>query len=150
MLHREWRPLPEYLFPRIAADSARMMRAGGLLSVGAHGEVPGRGVHGVMAADALGGMTPAEVLRAATIGGAETIGRGDQIGSIAPGKYADLVILERDPRQDIQAARAIAEVMKNGRIYDASTLDEEWPRRKAAVPNWFAADVPPMFAGDEK
>ncbi len=148
MTRRPWRPLSEYLFPRIAADSARMARAGGLLAVGAHGEVPGRGFHWEMEAYAMGGMTAGEILRAATIGGAETIGRADRIGSITPGKYADLVILDRDPRQDIRAAGAISEVMKNGRLYDASSLDEKWPRQATAATSWFAKDVPPTRIGD--
>lgn len=119
-----------------------MQKAGGLLAVGAHGEVPGLGFHYEMEAYAMGGMATVDILRAATIGGAETIGRADQIGSLTPGKYADLVILDRDPRTDITAARTPREVMKNGRLYLAATPAEEWPRRMRPPPRWFADDTP--------
>ena len=89
-----------------------------------------------------GGMTPLEALKAGTIGSAEAIGRSGELGSIEPGKFADLVILDRYPRQDIHASRAIAAVMKNGRLYDASTLDELWPRHKPFGPQWFDGERP--------
>jgi len=84
------------------------------------------------------GMTPTEVLHAATIGGARTIGGGAEFGSIEAGKYADLVILDADPRADIRNARRIAQVMKNGRLYDGATLDEIWPRARPHEAPWFA------------
>ena len=70
--------------------------------MGAHGEVPGIGFHWEMEAHAMGGMTPMAVLHAATAGSAETIGRLDDLGTIEPGKLADLVILDRDPLADIR------------------------------------------------
>ena len=85
-------------------------------------------------------MTPHEALRAATIGSAETIGRQDDIGSLAPGKFADLVILDANPLDDIRNTLAIAQVMKNGRLYDAATLDEVWPRQRRLPAQWFARE----------
>jgi Tol biopolymer transport system component len=137
---RHWYAPDEYFYAAIAQGAAQVQRAGGLLGVGAHGEVPGFGLHWEMQAYAAGGMTPHEVLRAATIGSAETIGRQDEIGSLAPGKYADLVILEKNPLDDIRNTLAIAQVMKNGRLYDAATLDEVWPERKPLAPQWFSRD----------
>jgi len=84
-----------------------------------------------------------EALRAGTIGSAEAIGRASEFGSLEPGKFADLIILNADPRQDIRNSRAIYQVMKNGRLYDAGTLDEVWPRKKPFEPQWFADDAPP-------
>ncbi|HEY0315979.1 MAG TPA: amidohydrolase family protein, partial [Sphingomonas sp.] len=69
---------------------------------------------------------------------AETIGRKSDLGSIEPGKLADLVILDKDPRTDIRDARAVAQVMRDGRLYDAATLDEIWPTPTPAPPAWFA------------
>ncbi len=136
-LQRTWRDPREYLFPRVAESGAKVLRAGGLLGVGSHGEVPGLGFHWEMQAYAAGGMTPHEVLRAATLGSATTIGRAAEFGSIEAGKYADLVILDRDPLADITNTLSIRSVMKNGRLYDGSTLDEEWPRQRPLPTPWF-------------
>jgi len=92
-------------------------------------------------------MTPHEVLRAVTIGSAETIGRQDEIGSLATGKYADLVILDRNPLDDIGNTLAVAQVMKNGRLYDAATLDEVWPEQKKLPAQWFARERETMGQG---
>ena len=143
MLARPWRRLAEYRFPAIAADAAAIQRRGGLIGIGSHGETPGIGFHWEMEAHALGGMTPMEVLHAATIGSAEHIGRAADLGSIAPGKLADLVILDRDPTPDLRLARLPAAVMRGGRLYDAATLDELWPASRALPPAWFADDGAP-------
>jgi imidazolonepropionase-like amidohydrolase len=88
-------------------------------------------------------MTPLEALRAGTMGSATAIGRAAELGSIEPGKLADLVVLNSDPRVDIRNARDISWVMMNGRLYDAETLDEQWPRQRAAENPWFAQERPP-------
>ncbi len=129
--HASWHTFEEYSFPGAAADAAKILRAGGTIGVGSHGNAPGVGFHWEMQALAMGGMTPAEVLRAATLLSARAIGRGDEFGSLEPGKYADLVVLDRDPRADIANTLSIRRVMKNGRLYDGDTLDEIWPRRRA-------------------
>ena len=146
MQSRTWRELDEYLFPRVAAGAAEIQRAGGLVGMGSHGETPGLGQQWEMQAHAMGGMTPLEVLHAATIGAAKTIGRDEEFGSLAAGKYADLVILERDPRLDIANALSIREVMKNGRLYDGNTMDELWPTPRALPPRWFWTDRTPAVA----
>lgn len=138
-LRRPWRRLEEYRFPAIAADAAALQAAGGLVGIGSHGETPGIGFHYEMEAHAAGGMTPMAILHAATIGSAETIGRKSDLGSIEPGKLADLVVLDRDPRADIHFARAVAQVMRDGRLYDAATLDQLWPIAAPLPPAWFAA-----------
>jgi len=140
LLSREWRSLGEYRFPAVAADAAALQAAGGLVGIGSHGETPGIGFHYEMEAHAHGGMTPMAVLHAATIGSAETIGRKADLGSIEPGKLADLVILDADPLADLRNARAIGAVMRDGRLYDAATLDELWPTPRKAPVAWFATD----------
>jgi imidazolonepropionase-like amidohydrolase len=149
MQQRMWREESEYLFPSIAAGVAGIRRAGGLIAMGSHGETPGLGFHWEMQAHAMGGMTPAEVLRAATLGSAEAIGRQQEFGSIEAGKYADLVILEADPLRDIGSALAIEQVMKNGRLYDADTMDEIWPRQLPLAPRWFWNDDLPMSSSGQ-
>lgn len=69
------------------------------------------------------GMTPAEAITAATQYAAETIGLGDEIGTIDAGKYADLVLVNEDPLVNIENLRDIAWVMKDGRRYLPETLD---------------------------
>jgi Tol biopolymer transport system component len=141
-LSRPWVEPETFFYPRVAADTAKIQRAGGVVGIGSHGEIPGPGFHWEMEAYVQGGMTALEALRAGTIGGAEAIGRAAEFGSIEAGKFADLVILDADPRVDIRNALAIDSVMKNGRLYDGATLDEQWPRQKAYETPWFAGEAP--------
>lgn len=66
------------------------------------------------------GMSPVEALRAATIEPARFLGATDSLGTIAPGKLADLVLLDASPLADIGNVRAIAAVIANGRVFDAA------------------------------
>ena len=140
---RTFRELGEYLFPRVAASAAAVQRAGGLIGIGSHGEMPGLGFHWEMQAHTMGGMTPAEALRAGTIGSATAIGRGMEFGSIEPGKFADLVVLNRNPLEDISNTLAIAAVMQGGRLRDGNTLDELWPEAHPIARRWYCDDRPP-------
>ncbi len=140
---RTWREAGEYLFPAIAADAARLQREGALVGMGSHGEVPGLGFHWEMQAHVMGGMTPMEALHAATRGSAAVIGRETDLGSIEPGKLADLIILDRDPRTDIRNALAIDAVMLEGRLRDGDTLDELWPQTRPLPRRWWCDDRPP-------
>jgi imidazolonepropionase-like amidohydrolase/dipeptidyl aminopeptidase/acylaminoacyl peptidase len=140
---RMYREPDEYLFPRMAASVTAVQRAGGLIGIGAHGEMPGLGFHWELQAHTLGGMTPTEALRAGTIGSATHIGRGADFGSIEPGKSADLVVLDRDPLKDISNTLAIAAVMEGGRLRDGQTLAELWPEVRPLPRRWYCDDRPP-------
>ncbi len=122
-----WALPSEYAFPDVAQSAARIQRAGGLVGVGSHGELPGLGYQWELQAYVMGGMTPWEALHAATVGSSATIGRAAEIGTLQPGKLADLIILDRNPLIDIKNTLSIRAVMKNGRLYDGDTLDELWP-----------------------
>ncbi len=87
-----WFRKDEYEFPKLAAQMAKLERAGGLVGVGSHGEMQGIGYHWELWMLASGGMTPLEVLHCATINGSKIIGRPADLGSIEPGKLADLWI----------------------------------------------------------
>ncbi len=142
LLDRPWVSLVEERFPAVARDAAALARRGGLVGIGSHAEAPGIGFHWEMEAHAMGGMAPMAILHAATAGSAETIGRLDDLGTIEPGKLADLVVLERDPLADIRNTAAIAQVMRGGTLYDGETLAELWPRASPAPQPWFAAGSP--------
>jgi imidazolonepropionase-like amidohydrolase len=64
-----------------------------------------------------GGMTPLEALRAATINGAELQGRSKDIGTIEPGKFADIVAVDGDPLSDITVMEKVVFVMKGGEVW---------------------------------
>jgi imidazolonepropionase-like amidohydrolase len=64
-----------------------------------------------------GGMTPIEALRAATMNGAELQGRSKDIGTLEPGKFADIVAVDGDPLSDITVMEKVVFVMKGGEVY---------------------------------
>jgi cytosine/adenosine deaminase-related metal-dependent hydrolase len=79
---------------------------------------------------AMSGLSPLEALRAATLGGAETMGFASDLASIEAGKLADLVVLNRNPLENIRVTTDIRYVMKNGVLLDGETLDQLWPEKK--------------------
>jgi imidazolonepropionase-like amidohydrolase len=87
-------------------------------------------------------MSNLEALRAATLNGAEAIGLAQDLGSIESGKLADLVILSKDPLQDIHNTTSIRYVMKNGELFDGDTLNQIWPVEKTIGPFWWWTDHP--------
>lgn len=122
-----WLREDEFKFADMAEQAAQIQRAGGLVGVGSHGEVQGLSYHWEMWLMAMGGMTPYEILRAATIDGARIIGVSGDVGSIEPGKLADLVVLDANPLDDIRNTAAARYVMKNGELFEADRLIRVWP-----------------------
>ncbi|HEX8713625.1 MAG TPA: amidohydrolase family protein, partial [Terracidiphilus sp.] len=68
------------------------------------------------AAMVKGGLTPIEALQAATAHAAELLGLSSEIGSLEPGKAADIIAVPGDPTKDIQAMKTVVFVMKAGKI----------------------------------
>ena len=139
----QWVRREEWGADRVAQGAAAILRAGGRVGVGSHAEFQGPVYHWEMQAMAAGGMTPHEVLRAATVDGSEILGRAAELGTLEAGKYADLLVLEKNPLQDIRNTLSVRQVMKNGRLYDADTLNEIWPRQRELPPLWFWKDAVP-------
>jgi imidazolonepropionase-like amidohydrolase len=85
---------------------------------------PGFSLHEELARLVHAGLTPMEALQAATINPARYLGKDREMGSIRPGKLADLVLLDADPLEDIHNTARIRAVFANGRMYDRSALDK--------------------------
>ena len=102
---------------QVARDAAVMAKNGVLVTMGAHGQLQGLGVHWELwALGGPGAMSPMAALRAGTIDGARYMGLDTVLGSIAPGKLADLIVLNADPRDNLENTTDIHLVIKNGQV----------------------------------
>ena len=146
LLDRATRRLPwfhdgEFYYEEHAKDLKKIVEAGGKVTVGSHGEMQGISFHWELWNIQSGGMKEMDALKAATIFGAQGIGFEQDLGSISEGKLADLVVLDKDPLEDIQNTTSLRYVMKNGLLYDADTLDMLWPvQRKLPKTYWQGTD----------
>jgi len=122
-----------FAYPSIV--DAEIRHQGGHVLLGSHGNNEGVGVHNELWALQMGGLTNMEALQAATIMGAEGLGVQKDLGSIEVGKIADLIVLNKNPLDDIHNSREIRYVMKDGILYDGETLDEMWPQQRKC-PEW--------------
>jgi imidazolonepropionase-like amidohydrolase len=100
-----------------------MQQAGVGILAGCDGLVPGFCVHDELALMVRGGMTTLAALQTATINPARFLGREDSLGTVAPGKTADLVLLRSNPLRDIRGVGEIDGVVTAGRWFDRKRLD---------------------------
>ncbi len=82
----------------------------------------GFSIHRELLSLVLAGIPPADVIRFATRNAARALGVSDKLGTIEPGKLADLVVVRGNPLTDIRNARHVRLVMKGGRVYDPAEL----------------------------
>jgi hypothetical protein len=129
--------IPLNVYIEYANNFAKVLAAGGCVGLGSHGNSFGFGAHWELWTYAMGGAPNHDVLRAGTMCSAEQIGHAHDLGSIEPGKIADLVVLDRNPLEDIHATAAARYVMKSGRLYESATLDEIWPRQRKLPAFWW-------------
>ena len=107
-----------------AAIVKKLSDAGVSVQLGAHGQRESLGAHWELWMFQQGGMTPLESLRAATLSGARYLGMDKDIGSLEPGKLADLVVLDANPLENVRNTQTVRYTVVNGRIFDSATMNE--------------------------
>lgn len=137
-LRRTTHMWPEDYFARTMASSLRALYRGGTsLQLGAHGQLLGLDAHWEMEVLVDGGFTPQEALEIGTIRGAAHHGFDQAIGSLEPGKLADLIVLTANPLDKIANTRAIKYVMKHGVVYSGDDAARVHPDPKPAGKMYF-------------
>jgi imidazolonepropionase-like amidohydrolase len=123
-------PEEEFNHKNEARIAAQLAKQGVFVNLGAHGQREGLGAHWEMWMLAEGGLQPLEVLRSATLTGAKYLGFDKEIGSLEKGKLADLIVLDKNPLEEIRNTESVKYTMVNGRLYDSETMDEIAPRAR--------------------
>jgi len=129
---RRWRPaefeLHRELFSADEKLTGVMYRAGVPLLAGTDAMnpfcFPGFSLHDELGLLVDSGLTPLAALQSATLRPAEFLGRTEELGVIAPGKRADLVLLSADPLADIRNSKQIQAVWLQGKYFDRAALDQ--------------------------
>ncbi|HKY28648.1 MAG TPA: amidohydrolase family protein [Pyrinomonadaceae bacterium] len=85
---------------------------------------PGFSLHDELTLLVEAGLTPAEALRAATLNPATFLNTQDSLGTVEKGKFADLVVLDANPLEDVRNTARINAVILNGRLYNRTQLDK--------------------------
>ena len=124
--HRTMVPEEEYKNGHVLTSETvtALAKEGVKVNLGAHGQLQGLGAHWELWMLQQGGLSNHEALKAATINGADYIGAADEIGSLEKGKLADLIIMDKNPLEDIKNSNSVIYTMVNGRLYDINTMNE--------------------------
>ncbi|CAL2108698.1 TolB protein [Tenacibaculum sp. 190524A02b] len=124
--HRIMIPDEEYENGHILVSKSvnALAKEGVKINLGAHGQLQGLGAHWELWMLQQGGMSNHEALKAATINGAYYIGVDKELGSLKEGKLADLIVLDKNPLEDIKNSNSVKYTMVNGRLYDVQTMNE--------------------------
>jgi imidazolonepropionase-like amidohydrolase len=124
-------PFPEGMEQRYRDSFGRMLALvkmlhdAGVPIVAGTDALAGFALHRELELYVQAGIPAPEVLRIATLGAAVVVKHDQQLGSVTPGKLADLVLIDGDPSRDIHDIRKITKVIKDGTVYDARELDAE-------------------------
>ncbi|HVR98077.1 MAG TPA: amidohydrolase family protein [Thermoanaerobaculia bacterium] len=139
-------PEDDYNHFNVARAVKELMDEGVSVQMGAHGQREGLAAHWEIWMMVQGGATPHQALRAATLNGARYLGLDKDIGSIEPGKLADLAVLDANPLEDIRNSEKVGLVVVNGRVYDAKTLDQVGNHPKKREPFYWQREKPAFSA----
>ena len=145
-----WFMKEEHVFEEQSVFVKDLFEAGGRAGVGSHGQLQGLGYHWELWAMQSGGISEHDILKVATIQGAEAIGLDTDLGTIEEGKLADLLILNSNPLDDIRNSKDLEFILKNGYMYEAETLDEVFPKQKELPTFWWQNNEPQNVPGVEK
>jgi imidazolonepropionase-like amidohydrolase len=127
---RTWTTWMKLMTPIAQENVRKIHAAGGVVACGTD-QSSGPAVHRELELLTAAGIAPLDVIRIATYNSAVFLGKADQLGSVQAGRLADLVLLNADPGANIDNAKAIAFVMKNGEIIDESKLPLAGGRQRA-------------------
>jgi imidazolonepropionase-like amidohydrolase len=140
-------------FRAVSRSTKNLDDAGVVINSGSHGQVYGLAMHWEMLSMAQGGMSPYRILRTATVNGAKTLGLEDQIGSLEAGKLADIIVLDKNPLEDIGNTNTVRYTLINGRLYDSVSMNEignyDRPRTKFywELPDYHGIDWNEAWSG---
>lgn len=130
-------PDSEWWHVELAEAAHELSERGVPVYLGAHGQLQGLGAQWELWMLGQGGMRPLEAIRAGTLHGAAYLGMDADLGSLAPGKLADLLVLDGNPLDDLRQTQNIRYTVANGRVYKAATMDQVWPARVERPAFWF-------------
>jgi imidazolonepropionase-like amidohydrolase/Tol biopolymer transport system component len=134
---RQMAPEEEYNHFAAAQATRQLNDVGVSVQLGAHGQREGLAAHWELWMFGQGGMKPLQALRAGTLSGAQYLGLDKDIGSLEAGKLADLIVLDKNPLEDLRNTDSVRYTMVNGRLFDAATMNEVSPQPRPRAKFFF-------------
>lgn len=132
-------PDDEHNHINASRGAEKLAKSGVRVNLGAHGQREGLAAHWELWMLEQGGMTPHQALRCGTLNGARYLGMDKDLGSLEPGKLADVLVVDGDPLSNIRDSKKIQYTVAGGRVYDAATMTELAPTKGAEPKLWWRA-----------
>ena len=154
--HRVMAPEEEYEngYVLVSKSIKKLAEEGVKVNLGAHGQLQGLGAHWEIWMMQQGGMSNMQALQTATTNPAVTLGLDKWLGSLEAGKLADLLVMDKNPLENIRNTETISLVMVNGRLYDAELMNETGNYNKSRPKFYWelnknVVDFPLQLTGEE-